>query len=264
MASRSQATARTRSPMRPAARLAAQILGAVASAVVVRPALAQMVPATPDTAVRVGDVAIDTTLVAPRPRPASRVSGGGSLFYVQPRGDFARHVGGGLGYSLGAAWSADAAGTFGFRAEWQDVTYGYESVDDSTARNVIRTLDLGPQLTIPAGPVRPYVSASVGVAYTGTHGSVPCRSNCTYDEDGDRLDDTYSYLPRMTYSVARAAGVLVQLTKATAGRAAWWLDLRVSRRHNGRTRYATHGADNVVVGNTDYRVWHVGVSAGLP
>jgi len=249
--------------MRPAARLAAALLG---SAVAARSASAQMVPAVPDTVVKVGEVAIDTMLRPHRTRGPSRFSGAGSLFYVQPRGDFARHVGGGIGYSLGAAWAADRDGALGVRAEWQDVTYGYESVNDSSARNVIRTLDVGPQLTIPAGAVRPYVSATVGVAYTGTHGSVPCRTerDCTYDEYGDPQDEGYSYLPRMTYSVARAAGVLVQLTKATAGRAAWWLDLRVTRRHNGRTRYATSGADNVQYSNTDYRVWHVGVSAGLP
>lgn len=245
---------------RPMRRLAAVFL--LSSAAVARAGSAQMTPAVPDTGVRVDDIVIDTSLVSMRPR-ASRFTGGGSLFYVQPRGDFARYVGGGIGYSLGAGWSADEAGAVALRAEWQDVTYGYESVDDSSARNVIRTFDVGPQLTLPVGPVRPYVSGSVGVAYTGTHGSVPCYRDCTYDEDGDRQDESYAYLPRMTYSLARAAGVLVRVAKATARRPAWWLDLRVSERHNGRTRYAVDGADTVVRGSTDYRVWHVGVSAGI-
>ena len=243
--------------MRPAARLAAAlVLGTVAA----RAASAQTVPAVPDTAANGGDVEHHPTPAERRGR-ISRFSGGGSLFYVQPRGDFARHVGGGFGYSLGGAWAADRDGTLGLRAEWQDVTYGYQSVNDSSARNVIRTLDVGPQLTLPAGAVRPYVSAAVGLTYTGTEGSVPCYSDCSYDEDGDRLDEGYTYLPRLTYSMARAAGVLVQLRKGTARRAGWWLDLRVTRRHNGPTRYATHGADDVVRGSTDYRVWHVGVSA---
>jgi hypothetical protein len=249
--------------MRPAARLAFILLGTALGA---RSASAQMIPAVRDTVVGVAETVGDTTIVSQRPRASrrSRFSGGGSLFYVQPRRDFARHVSGGVGFGLGGAWTADRDGVLGFRAEYQDVTYGYESVNDSSARNVIRSLDVGPQLTIPAGPVRPYVSAAVGVAYTGTEGSVPCYRNCSYDEDGDRLDESYSYLPRMTWSVARAAGLLVQMTEAKAGRTAWWLDLRVTRRHNGRTRYATRGADEVVYGNTDYRVYHVGVSAGLP
>lgn len=244
--------------MRPAAALLA---ASALAGVVAGPAAAQMSPAVPDSVAPV-EITIDSTLL-PQRTHESRFIGGGSLFYVQPVGDFARHVGGGLGYSLGAAWSADTMGVLGFRAEWQDVVYGYESVNDSSARNAIRTLDFGPTLTIPTGGVRPYVSASVGLAYTSTEGSVPCRRNCTYDEYGDPEDEGYSFLPRLTYSVGRAAGVLFRVAKATARSPAWWLDLRVSQRHNGETRYATNGTQDVVRGNTDYRVWHVGVSAGL-
>ena len=249
--------------MRPAARLVARLAAAlIAGTVAASPAPAQMVPAVPDSAPHVADVAIDGKLPPERSR-TSRFIGGGSLFYVEPRGDFARHVSGGLGFSLGAAWTADAAGVLGFRAEFQDVTYGYSRDGDSTARNVIRTLDVGPTLAVPAGSVRPYVSATVGAAYTATEGSVPCRRDCSYDEDGDREDDGYAFLPRMTYSLGRAAGVLFRMGKATAKSPAWWLDLGVTHRRNGETRYATRGTRDVVRGGTEYRVWHVGVSAGL-
>lgn len=221
---------------------------------------AQIVPAIADSA---SDSTNHAVRVESRHTAALRLLGGASLFYVQPRGSFAQHVGGGVGYALAGSWAADTAGIFAMRAEWQDVTYGYESANDSSARNVIRTLDIGPQLMLPSGAVRPYVSAGVGVAYTGTEGSVPCRRSCSYDEYGDVEPKGFAYLPRMTFSVARAGGVLLRMAKATAARPALWLDLRLSQRHNGETRYATGGTKAVVRGHTDYRVWHVGVSTGL-
>jgi hypothetical protein len=241
-------------------------LGTAAAAIILpaSAAAAQMVPAIPDSVRPDTGFTFDVSALRPPAPPMLRALAGASLFYVAPRGDFAQNVARGFGYSVAGSVAGDTAGILALRAEWQDVTYGVSSSNDTTTRNVIRSLDLGPQIMLPLGGVRPYASVSLGAAYTGTSGSAPCYRNCSYDEDGNREDDGFTLLPHLTYSVGRAVGVLFRTAKATATRPALWMDVRLSFRHNGETRYGLHGgASEVARGETDYRMLHVGLSTGM-
>jgi hypothetical protein len=100
-----------------------------------------------------------------------------SLSFVQnrPQGAFGQHVG--LGYGLDAAYSLrlDAAGIWSLRTNIGVVSYGDESrraalsesvggrvnVDVKTT-NYIVPVSIGPQISWPTGPVRPYANAGVG------------------------------------------------------------------------------------------------------
>lgn len=244
-------------------------LRAAAAAVVLTPCAvpAQMVPAVRDTTPADSVPEVPVPPAPPGGRSMLRALAGVSLFYVAPRGDFAEHVGGGVGYSLAGSLADDREGLLALRAEWQDLTYGVEFSNDSTSRNVIRSLDLGPQLMLPLGSVRPYASASVGLAYLGTEGSEPCRQRCDDEDDDGGVSierEGFVMLPRMTYSVGRVIGVMFRTAKATARRPALWMDVRFTMRHNGETRYGVGGTTSRTVrGATDYGTIHVGVSTGM-
>ena len=100
-----------------------------------------------------------------------------SLSVVQgrPQGAFARNVE--LGYGLDGAYllRLDGAGIWSVRASIGALSYGNESRDaafsesvggrvrvDVSTTNYIVPMSIGPQVSWPSGPVRPYLNAGVG------------------------------------------------------------------------------------------------------
>jgi hypothetical protein len=100
-----------------------------------------------------------------------------SLSFIQgrPQGAFARYVA--LGYGLDGAYllRLDRAGIFSVRASVGALSYGSESRESAlsesvggrvqvqvTTSNYIVPMSIGPQVSWPRGPVRPYAHAGVG------------------------------------------------------------------------------------------------------
>jgi hypothetical protein len=100
----------------------------------------------------------------------------------QPIGDFSNFIGTGYGLTGGFVWNLDRDRVFGIRAEGGFVQYGSETIGgclvscrvpvDVTTTNDIAFGGIGPQISVPAGPFRPYVNATAGFTYFFTHSSI--------------------------------------------------------------------------------------------
>ena len=98
-----------------------------------------------------------------------------SVIQGRPQGSFARHVA--LGYGIDGAYllRLDRAGIVSVRASVGALSYGNESRESAlsesvggrvqvkvTTSNYIVPMSIGPQVSWPRGPVRPYAHAGVG------------------------------------------------------------------------------------------------------
>lgn len=119
---------------------------------------------------------------AQRRRPAdwdrgpSRFTLVGDLLVAQPKGEFATQLNTeGFGANLAGLFRLDKEGLFSIRADVGGMQYGSEtfhapylpitgrvSLDVETTNNSYWA-SIGPQITVPAGPIQPYVNAAVGV-----------------------------------------------------------------------------------------------------
>ena len=207
----------------------------------------------------------------------SRGRAGITVTYSRAQGEFADFVDDGWGVNLNYVYNLDPQGVFGIRTEGGFLVYGYERfrtplsntiggriLVDVTTTNSIAFLGLGPQLTIPAGPIRPYVNGYAGFSYISTSSSV---EGIYYDDEPfastTNFDDA-------TLSYGGGGGVYIPLSRR--GRTVA-LDAGVTYRVNGRAEYLTEGgiednADGSVTlypirSDTDVLQFHLGVSIGV-
>ena len=128
----------------------------------------------------------DTILVqrvdAPPNEFALRSAGAFSVIQNRPTGQFGDNIGLGYGGNAAYLFSVDRDGILALRADVGFIDYGSESkrfpildgriqVTVST-ENYIVPVFVGPQLTWPRGPVRPYVNAGIGEQFLFTQSSV--------------------------------------------------------------------------------------------
>lgn len=204
----------------------------------------------------------------------SPVTGGLAFVYGQPTGVFRDFVKQGFGFDGNVHYKVDRAGIFSLGLEGGYLTYGRETkrvplsstigslilVDVTTSNNIV-WLGFGPQLTVPSGPIRPYVSGTAGFAYFFTESSVE-GSSSTYD-----FATTTNYHDG-TFAWTGGGGFLVPIGKKGAA-----LDVGVRYHGNGSVRYLRKGAyqDN---GNGDIEFfpteseaplisWRIGFRGGL-
>jgi hypothetical protein len=110
-------------------------------------------------------------------RWADRLFAGLTLSVSQPTGQFRRFAGVGVGIAANAQVAADRGGVLGLRVEGGAQNYGRQSGPVPTFQgqlfannyrqvtsNDIYWGAVGPQLSVPLGPVRPYAFGTVGVA----------------------------------------------------------------------------------------------------
>ena len=109
----------------------------------------------------------------------------GDLLVAQPKGEFATQLDTeGFGANIGGIFRLDREGIFNIRADLGGMQYGSEtfyvpylpitgrvSLDVETTNNSFWG-SIGPQITVPAGPVQPYVNAAVGFVDLVTRTSV--------------------------------------------------------------------------------------------
>lgn len=196
--------------------------------------------------------------------------GGGGLLIGLPVGEFANFVDPSGGLGVFGVYKLDQRGISGLRFDGSYIVYGSErrrlplsqtlpfvEVDVNT-ENTIVSLFAGPQLTIPAGVVRPYLNAGVGFSYfatttsVGGSGEIPSLGSTTHFDD-------------FTFAWAGGGGLWIRLTKKV------FLDLSGHYLRNGRARYLREGSINEAAGGshspieseTNVFLLQVGVSIAL-
>jgi len=212
-----------------------------------------------------------------RPTGPQRSPGflGVAFTYASPQGDFRDNVRQGFGGDVTGHWKLDRQGIFSLGAELGYIGYGRETnrvplsstiggrilVDVTTSNNIF-WMGVGPQLTIPAGPIRPYVSGTAGFAVFWTESSV---------EDSDSNEDfasTTNYHDA-TFAWTGGGGFLIPVGKSKQGA----IDIGVRYHANDKTRYLRKGdIIDLPSGDIELRVresktpmlsWRLGMRWGL-
>jgi hypothetical protein len=167
----------------------------------------------------------------------SRFRGGFAGVYGAPIGEFSDFVERGWGLGLHGVLPLDRAGIVGLRADGGFVVYGHERqrdcfsttvgcrilVDINTTNSIVLA-GLGPELSLPAGPIRPYVNARAGLAYIATTSSVEGTRSDIEFANTTNFDD-------LVFSWGAGGGLAVALSR---GARAVSLDLSVTWLDNGR------------------------------
>jgi hypothetical protein len=170
--------------------------------------------------------------------------GGGGVIIASTVGEFSDYVGTGWGLGAHFVLSLGSQGIFGLRTDLGFINYGNEKkrvclsqtvgcrieVDLTTSNNIFHG-SIGPQLTVPAGPVLPYANASIGVAYFATTSSVSGVSSSGDQFQTTNFDDA-------TFSWQFGTGLRVPVHY---GRTPIDLDFGARYHANGQVEYLTKG-----------------------
>lgn len=194
---------------------------------------------------------------------------------TRPQGAFGRNIG--LGYGLSGAYlfRLDRDGVLSIRADVAGVVYGNEwkqapfseTVGGRVQVNVRTTnyiipMSVGPQLALPAGPIRPYVNAGIGAQAFVTESAVE-------GIDGFSIASTTNQSDAALMWVA-GGGIYVPMVP---GLKMVQLDLGIQYIDGGRARYLAPGSivdlpgGNVRISSlesaTRLVMLHVGARIGL-
>lgn len=176
-----------------------------------------------------------------------RMEVGARVEYAQPVSQFSQNVRRGFGGGGHFILGLDRARILGLRVDADFINYGNESqyfalssvfrridVEQKTSNNIFLAT-VGPQISVPAGPIRPYVNGGIGLAYFYTQTSLKGSDPNT----GDQVDlaQTTNYSDN-SLAYTGAAGVYIPLPVI-----AQFASLDIGARYNGigRTRYLTKG-----------------------
>lgn len=225
---------------------------------------------------------ITSTADAQRRRPRtwesepSRFSIVGDLLVAQPKGEFATQLDTeGFGANVAGLFRLDKEGIFSIRADLGGQQYGSETLHapylpitgrvelDVETTNAAFWGSIGPQITVAAGPIQPYVNASIGfmelITSTSVRGS---DSDYEYASTNNSDDATSAYI--------FGGGVYVPL----GNQKAWKLHAGARYFYGGKATYLTEGdiqdnPDGSVTlfprfSKTDQVTWQVGVSYTFP
>jgi hypothetical protein len=165
--------------------------------------------------------------------------------YARPVEEFRDYVKHGGGVNVNFTWPVQRGGAFALRADGGFIVYGSETRRvcfsetvgcriqlDLTTTNSIGYINVGPQLMLPAGPVRPYVNAAIGGAYFGTSSRVD-----GIDGNDDSFANTTNF-DDVTLAWTGGGGLLISLSR---GRTSVLLDLGVRYHGNGEVEYLKEG-----------------------
>lgn len=208
---------------------------------------------------------------APRRSPAYV---GAALTYGVPQGDFRDNVKQGFGLDVNGHYKLDRQGIFSIGGELGFLGYGRETkrvplsstigrvnVDMTTSNNIF-WMGVGPQLTVPAGPIRPYVNGTAGFAFFWTESSV----EGSYDNEPFAKSTNYD---DATFAWTGGGGFLIPVGASRQGA----IDIGVRYHANGNVRYLRRGDIidlpggeiqlRVNEGETPLLLWRVGFKWGL-
>src|SRR5688572_4146710 len=203
-----------------------------------------------------------------------RAYGDINLAVSQPIGDFNDFVGAGYGITGGFVWNLDRDRVFGIRAQGGFLQYGNERTDacliscrigvDINTSNDIVFAGVGPQITVPAGWLRPYMNATAGFGYFFTHSSI------SGDNDYDNNYDTTNH-DDAVFAVTGGGGFLIPLSMR---RTPVLLDFGATFHRNGEATYLRKGSIvenpdgsisiNPIRSEANFITYRLGVSIGVP
>ena len=197
---------------------------------------------------------------------------------AQPLEEFSDYVNTGFGATGSFTYKLDRRGIFGIRLDGGFLQYDNEKkrvcvsstigcrvqVDLTTSNNIF-VLGIGPELSVPSGFIRPYVSGSVGLAYFFTESSVEGTRN-----DDQPFASTTNYDDgKLAYT--GTAGVLIPVR---AGRQPVFIDFGARYHRNGEMRYLRKGSIidnpdgsitiNPIRSEANLLTYHLGVQVGIP
>ena len=194
--------------------------------------------------------------------------------YAKPNGEFADYVKHGGGLNVHAIWPVTTEGPLALRADGGFIVYGSETKRvcfsstvgcrielDLTTTNSIAYLNVGPQLMVPAGPIRPYVNASAGFSYFGTTSSVEGSSGNDPFASSNNFDD-------ITFMWAGGGGLLIRLSR---GQTPVFLDIGARYHGNGEVEYLTQddiednpdGSITITPTRSEANLWQVGIGVTI-
>lgn len=166
------------------------------------------------------------------------------LIGADPLGEFGQVVDDGFGADLSISVPVAARGAFRLRADLGGLIYGRERRAvcfpvpvgcriglDLTTNNTIVFLGVGPEITVPEGPVRPYVNATAGFSYFAT------TSSLSGDDDFDDFATTRNF-DDLVGSVALGGGVRMRVA---GGRKPVFVDVGARYHQNGVAEYLREG-----------------------
>lgn len=201
---------------------------------------------------------------------------GGNFIIAEPQQEFADFINTSFGGSIHMLWKPAAYGPLGIRFEGGGIGYGSETkrvplsstiggrvTVDLTTSNFIAFAHIGPQLMLPRGAIRPYISPSAGFAYIATVSSVGGVHNGETIAHDTNYDD-------FLLSYGATGGIYLPLTR---GRVPVLLDLSARYYQNGRASYLIEGSiqDNPdgsitytpINSRANLLTFQIGVSVGL-
>jgi hypothetical protein len=181
----------------------------------------------------------------PEAYPLPHVFVGVQAQYARPVGEFSDYIEHGGGLNVNVVWPVQRGSAFALRADGGFIVYGSETQRvcfsgtvgcriqlDLTTTNSIGYLNVGPQLMLPEGPVRPYINAAIGGSYFVTSSSVD-----GVDGNDDDFANTTNF-DDITLAWNGGGGVLVSLSR---GPTPVLLDLGVRYHGNGEVEYLKRG-----------------------
>jgi hypothetical protein len=172
-----------------------------------------------------------------------RASGGLGFIVAQPVGEFGDVVDTGFGVGANFVLRLDPQGVLGLRADAGVIIYGHEKKRvcfsqtvgcrvevDLITNNDIAFFNVGPELALPVGPVRPYLNGSIGYSYFATRSSINgIGSDATFSTNN--FDDG-------TFAWQAGTGVRVPVSMA---RLPVFVDIGARYNTNGRVDYLREG-----------------------
>lgn len=206
-----------------------------------------------------------------------RLAGGLTLSVSQPTGDFRKFAGVGVGITANAQVSADRSGVLGLRVEGGTQNYGrsaslVQSFGGVLVNRPYRQVtsndifwgSIGPQLSLPLGPVRPYAFASVGVANFATTSRL-----IGAGLDG-RASQSFEITDLSSFATTRGYGGGVRFRIPRGDRTALSVDLGARAHFIRSARYLVPGlvtpdvdpALRAIRGQANFVTYHIGVTAG--
>ncbi len=158
-----------------------------------------------------------------------------------PQGEFETYVDPSFGLSAFLLYNFDRSGQFGLRLDGSYIHYGRETVRrplsqtiqrvlvDVTTDNEIFSLQVGPQLTLHAGALRPYLNVAAGFSYFATRSSVSGSDDFDDFASSTNFDD-------FTFAWTSGGGLWVGVSRRVS--------LLFSGQYvrNGRVRYLREGS----------------------
>jgi len=197
--------------------------------------------------------------------------------YAQPRGEFHQNVRRGFGGGGGLLYRLDHSGFLSLRFDGSGFAYGREKrtvpfsetvggrvVVDVTTTNSFMAFSFGPEITVPRGPVRPYLNTGFSGLWLSTGSSV---GGFQSSDGGDASIGTTNFSDA-TRAVILGGGVTIPLKGIVS------LDTGVRYHRGGQASYLLKGGiqDNpdgsITVAplntRTPYVVYLIGVRIRIP